>query len=354
MSSDVATESVGAWDPISAQREADALLAVEVEAAERAIAALPAHLRPRRTLADVMSAPDVEVTSLPFLGRDHIVVEGWSHLMASAPRVGKTELLGQAMIPWTRLGHEILVLTEERDAIWRDRAQELSAIFGRAVKWDRIQIESTIGAVPTELLEVARRSPADVVILDTLRHCSGTQDENDAAEVRRTVAPWLQVLAGRTVVALTHHRKQAGENGERVGGSVALPALFDVILELGRVPEHESRRKLTGTSRRHEVPEVVIERNDDGVMLVLGDGRSVKRRDLEQKILGVLATAGEMLTSRQIRESIGGHNQMTVHRALVRLAESQGVQRFPDIAEDAVGHTVRWGAFDLYNGTTSV
>jgi AAA domain len=310
--------------------------------------------RTGKTAAEILDSVEPELTYLPFLGRDGFIGEGWSHLLASSPRVGKTELMAHAAIPWMRLGHGVLWLSEESERLWRERLRGLRAIFGKSAPWDQLQIEYTMGRNPKELLEVAAGSPARIVIADTLRHVAGVVDENDAGESRQKVSPWIgQCEArGQTFIAAAHHRKSpGGAGGERVAGSHVVVALFDVVLELNEAPE-KNRRKLTGRGRLREVPSVITELDADGRMVIIGDGRSVARAENDRRVLAAVRAASEPLTTTGVHGVLGpgAPSIDTVLRALTRLAVDGRIRRDPDITESTERGTPHWSAIDLFSG----
>jgi hypothetical protein len=283
---------------------------------------------------------------LPFLGRTGVIVEGWAHLLASWWRLGKTELTAQVVVPWMREGRSVLYFTEEPASTWADRGEELEAICG-AVPWDRLRLVYAVGADPKAMLQRARDGNESVVVGDTLRHVCGIVDENSAADVRRAVGPWIGALvpAGKTFLGLVHHRKAEGTDGERLAGSHALPALFDVVLEMRADVGRENRRRLTGRSRRFDVPSITVERDDEGRISAVGGVDQVGAHDLEARCIDALGAAAEPLTTRAVRGAIGtgAPALSSVHRALARLAGREEIHRTPPIAEDAAGRRVTWG-----------
>lgn len=293
------------------------------------------------------AAGDAGIQFLPFLGRTGVIVEGWAHLLASWWRLGKTELTAQVVVPWLWDGRRVLYFTEEPASTWADRGEELDAICGAGVAWDRLRLVYAVGADPKAMLQRAIDGDETIVIADTLRHVCGIVDENSAADVRRAVGSWIGALvpAGKTFLGLVHHRKAEGTDGERLAGSHALPALFDVVLEMRADPQRENRRRLTGRSRRFDVPSITVERDDEGRISAVGDVVQVGARDLEARCIDALGAAAEPLTTRAVRGAIGAGAPAlsSVHRALARLAGRGEIHRTPPIAEDAAGRRVSWG-----------
>ena len=284
---------------------------------------------------------------LPFLGRDGLIVEGWSHLFASWWRLGKTETIARVVVPWLRLGLSIVWFSEEPASIWADRGDELDFVYGSGIPWERLRIVYAVGADPRAMLERAATGDETVVIADTLRHSCGIGDENAAGDVRRAVGPWVGTMArkGKTFVGLVHHRKAESEQpGERVAGSHALPALFDIALELRSDKEHPSRRLLTGRSRRFEILPLVIEKDDEARIFVVGAVGEVSARDLGRRCVDALGAAGEWLSTREVRGALGpdAPSVDAVSRQLSRLARGGTIMRNPPVGEEAAGRRVSW------------
>ena len=199
------------------------------------------------TIADARLRLLESIEHLPVFGVDGYIVKGWSHLLAGWWRLGKTEMMAAVILPWLRLGQRILWITEEPDSVWADRADMFDEIYD-PVPWDNLTLADAMSAPPSELLAVAARFDGDVVIVDTIREVCGIASMKDDDAVHEAMSPWLRCLRGRTSIYIAQHRKAAGENGERVMGSVTLPAKFDVVLELEGV---DDSRLGADVERRH-------------------------------------------------------------------------------------------------------
>jgi len=215
------------------------------------------------TIAEARLRHQESLEYLPVLGADGYIVRGWSHLIAGWWRLGKTELLAAVILPWLRHGLKVVWLTEEPDSIWADRADVADELY-EPVPWENLTLVDAMSATPTELLDYVAGLEANVVIGDTVREVCGISSMKDDDAVRAAVSPWIRRLRdGRqTIIFVTQHRKAAGEHGERVEGSVALPTQFDAVLELEAVEGHERRRRLTSRRRRAQVPPLVYEFDD--------------------------------------------------------------------------------------------
>ena len=93
-----------------------------------------------------------------------------------------------------------------------------------------------------------------LVLIDTLSVWAGIEDENDATQVTNALKLIKQVAQAYNVsIILVHHqRKSGGTNGVAIRGSGALLANVDHVLELKRVSEESSDRRLNTMGRVSE------------------------------------------------------------------------------------------------------
>ena len=282
---------------------------------------------------------------LPVLGADGYIVRGWTHLLAGWWRLGKSELLAAAVLPWLRRGLVVVWVTEEAESIWVDRADAADELY-EPVPWERLILVDALSATPAALLNcVADIEEAAVVILDTVRECCQVPSMKDDDAVRGAVGPWLRRLRDgrRTVIAISQHRKAAGERGERVEGSVALPSMFDCVLELEAVPDQERRRRLTSRRRRAQVAPLLYEMDAEDRLVVVPDARSRSRLEAEASALAVIAASTEPLSTTEVRRRMSPRpSPDTALRVLTALAESGRISRDPPITEPAERRRVTW------------
>jgi hypothetical protein len=296
------------------------------------------------TIAEALAATPETLDSLPLLGHDGYIVRSWAHLLAGFWRIGKSELMTAIVIPWLRLGMRVLWLTEEPQTLWGDRARRSNEIYA-AVPWENVLLVKARTSSPAQLLAFAQQWQGDVVIVDTIARCCGVQDLGDPAVVERALRPWVALAETRTVILIAQHRKAPGQHGERVLGSVEFGATFDVVLEVERVDGAERRRKLTCERRGEPAPPLLYEMDEDGRILVVPDGRSRNRVDLERDVLTVVNASAEPMTTVEARRRLDPPpSRDTVLRALTTLAEGGLVLREPPLSESAAGRTVLWKA----------
>jgi Bifunctional DNA primase/polymerase, N-terminal len=279
---------------------------------------------------------------LPVLGADGYIVKAWSHLLAGWWRLGKSELMAATVLPWLRAGLRVVWLTEEPDSIWADRADTCDEIYA-AVPWENLILIDAMSATPAELLDKAASIECDVVIVDTIREVCGIGAMKNDDEIRSAVSPWVRRLRGRTLIFIAQHRKSAGERGERVEGSVALPSMMDVVLELEAVDGHDRQRRLTVRRRRAQTAPLTVEMDDDDRIVVVPDARSRGRVETEAAVLFAVNASTGPLTTGEVRSGMSPKpSRDTVHRALIALAEAGTILREPPIAEAARRRTVKW------------
>src|SRR5262249_33221973 len=89
---------------------------------------------------------ELHLEYLALLGQDGYLVRGWSHLIASYPRCGKTELVTACCRDWLTAGEHILYLTEEPRAIWQHRLARAGAEV-----WTGMRLVFGLGANPLDL-----------------------------------------------------------------------------------------------------------------------------------------------------------------------------------------------------------
>lgn len=188
----------------------------EVNAAE-----LQAHGRERGTDA---------LPYLPLLGQPGYLVQGWSTIIASYPKVGKTELVTSLLAEWS--DHRILYCTEEPESIWEER------LARREQDYSHVQVYFALGAEREELLTRMERGPEDIVVFDTVRNLFGLHDETNNSEVARALIPYISSARryAQTPIFLHHDRKGGGEHGEGIAGAHAFLGVIDLALELRRDP----------------------------------------------------------------------------------------------------------------------
>jgi hypothetical protein len=282
------------------------------------------------------------IEHLPLLGVDGYIVKGWSHLFAGWWRLGKTELMAAVILPWLRQGLRILWISEEPDSIWADRADMFDEIYD-PIPWDNLTLVDAMSAEPTGLLEAATGFDGDIVIVDTIREVCGITSMKDDDAVHEAMGPWLRGLRGKTSIYIAQHRKAAGENGERVMGTVTLPSKFDIVLEIDKVDGHERQRCLTARRRRRATAPLVYEMDDDDRIIVIPDARSRSRLEIERLVVALVNASAQPLTTTEVRKLMTNQpSPDTVQRALAATAKDGRIQRDPPLGEVVERRKPKW------------
>ena len=202
---------------------------------------------------------------------------------------------------------KVLLLTEESEAIWADRRDEIG--IGDSVHvvcrpfLRRPDFDEWRGLIG-ELRRLVRDEGYKAVVFDPIPSLWPVTRENDAGQIVDALVP-LQGLAGAgTAILLLHHpSKSDATEGRASRGSGALTGFVDVILEFRRFdPERreDRRRVLTAYSRFSETPdETVLELTDAGYVCC-GTKADVKRTDRLAVITDLLPRCAPGLTVEDV------------------------------------------------------
>jgi len=284
-------------------------------------------------LATVWSPPE----SHPVLGCTGIIVRGQSHVLAGAPKSGKTTLLASVYGEWMACNLRVLAITEESLAMWRARLESLPG------DWSGLQLAFGLGCEPGALLCRACSGDEDIIVVDTVRNLLQITEENDNSELARRINPWVAGVrnAGKTLILVHHSRKGGGDHGEGITGGHALLGAVDIAIELRRDDNASNRRTLTTLARVIEGRQLVYERLEGGTLRALGDPAQLARAEVQKRILASLD--GPMSTA-DIRQSLDDPQPSleTIRQALTALANRGDILRDPPINEPGTGKRVRW------------
>jgi hypothetical protein len=245
-------------------------------------------LPPAQTAAELLAddSVPVEFPSLPLLGRQGYIVEGWSHLLGGYPKAGKTELLSAFAQGSLSLGKSILWLTEEWQHIWKPRLTSWKCDEPDWVHRFRLQYANGWGF--RRCADAASQVDADIVIFDTIRYLFRT-DENDPSAIAEALSSCRTSLPERTLIFAHHLRKSEGAHGHAFSGSGAFAGGVDRTIELTRVDGRgmDRQRRLTVLSRLVNPPDLVYEMNEAGSLVAL-DSEARTALAVRQRILEVI------------------------------------------------------------------
>jgi hypothetical protein len=289
-----------------------------------------------QTAADLLANAEKCQRWWPIWGQSGIVGPGVATLISGHAKVaGKTTAVGIGIRDLLQGDPSLsaLVLTEEPQALWRERLKRWEF---HTLNWRFRFADGT--SWPT-LLHELEHQPVDVLVVDTLRMFAGIVDENDASAVGASIRPLILLTRRKNValVALHHLRKTEGEEGLAHAGSTALVALFDVALELRRDQRAPGRRIMAALSRFEETPRALALEKREEQIVVLGSPEDVALSEVVERVFEVILP-GSQLTVPEILEALSEPkpSREQVSRALKRLqgegrvtATGRGVKRDP-------------------------
>ena len=265
---------------------------------------------------------------LPLLGRDRFLVKGFSHTVASYPKTGKTTLMSHQALKWSQSGEKILYITEESEYLWEHRLATLPK------GWQNMNLVFAMGNRRDSIYQVISSGEENIIVIDTVR-LWGIEDENDNAKIGLALSPLVGAcqVQGKTLILISHTRKQEGQHGQAIAGGHAFLGIVDIGLEIARDSHAPTRRLIKGWGRI-EVPELLYELRE-GELVALGEPGEVELETVKERL-------GEVLTddwqkTQELTEAIGSPKPSTPQaiKALESLARAGIAERNPSLE---VGH----------------
>ena len=298
--------------------------------------------------------------SLSWLWRGFLAAHKVTTLIGPPKSSGKTTLLSVLLARFAQGGQlaglpvspaRVLVVSEESTADWDARCRRLG--IGPNVQFLCRPFQ---GARPTEeqwfrliadLEALQRREPLDVIVFDTLATLLPGYAETCAPKLLDCLLP-LQGLAslgpgvggagvwGPAVWLFHHPAKGKQADGQAGRGTIALPAIADIVMEMSccrRARSRDRRRRICGYSRYEETPRhLIVELSADGADYLAGtDAAGTPLVKTWDEIHYILDRAGDKLSLREILERWHNEEQdppdrSTLSRWLKR-ATQQGMVR---------------------------
>jgi hypothetical protein len=292
---------------------------------------------------DLATSDEPDLESLLVFLQPNIVIKGWAHVLAAAPKAGKTTLLAHVVRDWLDQGLRVLWLTEEPKSIWRRRLRRLGG------DWSRLTLRPGDPSQEKERKQRAATGPWDIVIVDTMRQFLKVEKWNDDAQVAAAMRPWIAAIsreADKTLVFVHHNRKGGGDHGEEIAGSHEILAAVDIAVILKRVGEDldTRRRKVSVLGREIEGQTFIYEMADTDARTLryLGAPDAVNLAQVQDRILDVLTD--DLMSTEVVRQALDEPRPSLrqVLYALTALAENHRVDRDPPIGTSASGKRVTW------------
>ena len=233
-----------------------------------------------------------------FLTKGHLT------LLSALWKSGKTTLVSQLLkcIATQKLlaGKEVkqskvLILSEESEALWARRREELSLegdiwITSRPIK-QKLNDKEWV-ALLKAAAGFCKQKTIDLFIVDTLSGFWAIDNENDAAKISSALLPINHLLEQNIAVLLIHHfRKSGGNEGTASRGSGALGSTADILVEFSRMDgdnPNSTQRVLKTYSRFEESPKEVVIELINGEYITRGTKTEVSKTEKLKKILILL------------------------------------------------------------------
>lgn len=249
---------------------------------------------------------------LSLFTRDDVFQEGVSHLLAGAPKVGKSSLMRRASVDWAVEDHKILYFSEEFERVWNKQAIELGFTYGI----EGLTVVPALGIPPSTLLKRAIEGPEDIIIVDTVRALLRIQSLINSDETVQKLRPWLQLCqTGKTLIML-HHMLIKSTNkrfGAGVAGGHGLLGAFDAIVQYGEKESDSSRRLVEVRSRlasEHVKFDVV---KNGHIWTVEEVSDEITLTDPQLQVWSVLPDDGDGLEISEICEKTKFHESKVRH-----------------------------------------
>jgi hypothetical protein len=236
-------------------------------------------------------------------------------------------------------GPVLVYLAEDSLAIVRERVEGIAR--HRGLQLDSVPLHVITAPVlrldrdphRTQLRETARRLRPRLLLLDPLVRLHGI-DENHAGEVAELLAYFrsLQRELDLSVVLVHHTRKNApGGTAAGVGlrGSSDIHAFGDSNLYLRRTSDRLmlSSEHRAAAAARSVYLDLVVTDEATTHLEVVGDVGGEKRRDLQKRVLDLLAEKG-VLTRAKLRDMLSVKNER-LGGALESLQQAGRISRTP-------------------------
>jgi hypothetical protein len=297
------------------------------EAAAMRLEALPA-LSTARSLRDWLGDP--EILRPPSIVIPHLAVEGRVTLLSGREKIGKTELLGNAITAASR-GADVLgvPLPAPVRVLWYSIDEHISDTIRRFERLGADLDAVTINAAPRSFADFHGAIDADLaafpdinlVVVDTLSRLLATSgiDSNSSREVEPAIARLVDSFHSRNLAAVFSYH--TGKAGREYRGSTAIGANVDEILTL--------RRRGQG-----EEDDFEDDGADDGRRLLVQDGRSLRGRVHLTRINGLYQLYEDAFPPREkIANALREHGAVSGRSRLVELANVRKVAGLHAITE---------------------
>lgn len=277
-------------------------------------------------------------TEPPWLWRPYLA-PGATTLLTGQWKSGKSTLLSELLLGITTgtglcagaTPTTVAVLSEEANGHWARRrdalglgAKVLLCHRAKGGRPDRSEWEKLCEQLGSRVAQ----GEVGAVVVDTLAAFWPAEEENDAGEVTRALAPLKAITSAGAALLLIHHpRKQALDSWMSARGSGVLSGFPDVLIEFGRYPAASittTQRLLKCVSRYPDAPPEAILNFEGGRYVMAGTPEHVGSEALAERVLAQLPSQEPGVSTKDL---LAGWNpgpppaQRVVERVLGGLVE---------------------------------
>jgi predicted ATP-dependent serine protease len=275
-----------------------------------------------KTFAEILALKFKPRQPLPLLTRNDVFFEGKTHIFAAQPKSGKSTLIRRLTYDWVLLGHRVLILSEEDFETWCEQIRLLQ--LGSE---DNLVVVDAMGRDANDLLTLASKSTADIVVVDTISNLLDIPTLNTSSVAGPPIRKWVIATrrTGKTLILL-HHLNDRNE----VAGSRSIRSIVDVVITYAESKEDEFLRLVTVKSRMVSANiRFGISKPQGGpVFQVVEHAGEVTLNDSEKQVLVVLdstmsSTVKDLMQKTRFSEA-------RVRRALLDLAAKKLAKNLTD------------------------
>ena len=281
---------------------------------------------------DFLAEPDPEGDDWLLEGR---IPAGGLTLLVSPPKTGKSRFARQLCQVMERggefcgvtvsQGRALYLALEERPSDVRHHLRALGA--SETLIWAR-PFRLTVENLAL-LSSCIREYDLKLVVIDTLNRAWVVESSSDRRQTDAALTPLIDIAhtLGCAVLLLHHTRKAPGEDGADVAESNDIVAAADQVVYLRRDNKnHPNRRVLRapGIGRYPPATDLLLEFNEEGIYLALGEAGQVQGDEERTAILDVIddttPTKKEIVDATELSEP-------SVRRRLQELQETGVLSR---------------------------
>ncbi len=240
---------------------------------------IPASECKGKSLVELSQMTISPITELPILGvyGTNLMFMERRTMITAGPKSCKSKFILENLFEWCNLT-DVVIFSEEPDAVWATRTQELIS-KGKQIPSNCTIYNNSKYNMRHIVYQAKHMKPGQILVVDTLRKFSDCVDENSSVAVHKAFNPLLDAAKDSriTLIALQHSGKAAAESGKKdavnaSAGSNALPGMFDATVQI--IPTANTI-KINGKNRDARCQSATIKWIDDLMVLSIDKSKSI-------------------------------------------------------------------------------